>query len=179
MKRKYADRPNWTRVVEKRFNLTYIENKELNGYLSITHIDKVREHLIVGVAEKEVCLAADGFIWTQYFPKDRNFAVTSMFNEKHEVIQMYVDICCGNKINCTGMPYYDDLYLDVVLLPTGEILLLDEDELIEALEDNDITKEQYDLAYFEANNLIEYISQNKSELLNMSKRYLEFMISLD
>ncbi|MCM1988229.1 DUF402 domain-containing protein [Oceanirhabdus seepicola] len=179
MKRKYADRPNWTRVLEKRFNITHIENKELNGYLSITHIDKVREPLIIDVGGKRLCLANDGFIWTQYFPKDKNYALTTMFNEKHEIVQLYFDICTGNKINPSGIPYYDDLYLDVVLLPTGEILLLDEDELKEALEDNDITKEQYDLAYFEANNLIEQISENKIELLNMCKRYLEFMISLD
>lgn len=177
MKRTYADRPNWTRVLEKRFNITHIENKELNGYLSITHIDKVREPLIIDVGGKNLCLANEGHIWTQYFPKGSNYALTTMFNEKHEIIQLYFDICCGNKVNSSGMPYYDDLYLDVVLVPTGEILLLDEDELEQALEENDITKAQYDFAYLEVNNLIEYISDNKNELLKMSNRYLDFMLS--
>ncbi|WBW95574.1 DUF402 domain-containing protein [Oceanirhabdus sp. W0125-5] len=177
MKRKYADRRNWTRVIEKRFNLIYIENIELNGYLSITYIDKVKEPLIVGVQEKELCLADEGYIWTQYFPKDKNYAVTMMFNEKHELIQMYFDICTGNKLSESGILYYDDLYLDVVLLSSGEILLFDEDELEEALEKNDITKEQYDLAYLEANNIMEYAKKNKKELIGISDKYLKYMLS--
>jgi len=29
MKRTFADRPDWTRVVERRFNLTYIEKRRI------------------------------------------------------------------------------------------------------------------------------------------------------
>ena len=48
------------------------------------------------------------------------------------------------------MPYLEDLYLDIVLLPTGEIVLLDGDELIEALAKQVITQQEYDSAYSEA-----------------------------
>lgn len=178
MKRTFADRPNWTRIIERRFKLTYVEEKEFKGYVSIIYIDKVKEPLVIEVAGRYVCLANDGFIWIQHFPKDCNYALTTMINEKHEVIQWYFDICNGNKINFSGIPYYDDLYLDVVLLPTGEILLLDEDELEEALKENDITKEQYELAYFEAEKLIYNIQKNKEVLLINSEWYLEHMLSL-
>lgn len=108
-----------------------------------------------------------------------NYTLTTMLNEKHEVVQWYFDICSGNKINDLGIPYYDDLYLDVVLLPTGEILLLDEDELEKALEENDITKEQYELAYFEAKKLIHNIQENKELIPLNSKWYLQYMESVD
>jgi predicted RNA-binding protein associated with RNAse of E/G family len=101
-----------------------------------------------------------------------------MFDEKHEVVQLYFDICNGNMLSPSGMPYYDDLYLDVALLPTGEILLLDEDELKQALLDNEITKEQYELAASEATNLIKYIRDNRDELLSKSRSCLAYMISL-
>lgn len=179
MKRTFADRPNWTRLIEKRFNLKYIEEKEFKGYVSIIYIDKVREPLVLEVAGENLCLVNDGFIWIQHFPKDSNYALTTMFNEKHEVIQWYFDICNGNKINSLGIPYYDDLYLDVVLLPTGEILLLDEDELEQALKDTDITEAQYELAYFEAQKLIDNIQKNKEVLPRYSKWYLQHMVSLD
>lgn len=178
MKRTFADRPSWTRVIEKRFRLTYIEEKEFEGYLSIIYIDKVREPLVIKTAGKNIYLANDGFIWMQHFPKDCNYALTTMFNEKHEVVQWYFDICNGNKINSLGIPYYDDLYLDVVLLPNGEILLLDEDELEQALKDNEITKEQYELAYFETQNIINNIKNNKEVLPLNGERYLKHMESL-
>jgi uncharacterized protein len=178
MKRKFADRPDWTRVIERRFNLTYLDNKEIQGYLSITYIDKVNEPLVLDVAYRNLCLADNGYIWTQYFPKDLNYSLTTMFNERQRIIQLYFDVCNGNMVSPSGMPYYDDLYLDVVLLPTGEVLLFDEDELEQALESNDITKEQYDLAYFEAKKLIKYLENNKSELLRLSKKYLDYMIAL-
>lgn len=38
------------------------------------------------------------------------------------------------------MPYFDDLYLDVVLLPSGDMYLLDEDELEEAYANGNISK---------------------------------------
>ncbi|WIV11553.1 DUF402 domain-containing protein [Proteiniborus sp. MB09-C3] len=178
MKRTYADRPNWTRVVEKRFMLAYIKDKDYTGYMAIIYLDKVCEPLFVGEGEKKLCLANDGFIWTQYFPKDRNYALTTQFDEKQEIIQLYFDICDGNKISSSGIPYYDDLYLDVVLLPSGEVLLLDEDELKQALEDKVISKEKYDLAYNEAKVLIDYIENNKNWLLNSNINYLKYMVTL-
>jgi uncharacterized protein len=178
MKRTFADRPNWTRLIEKRFKLIYIEEKEFKGHVSIIHIDKVREPLVLEVAGENLCLVNNGFIWIQHFPKDCNYALTTMFDEKHEVVQWYFDICTGNKINSLGIPYYDDLYLDVVLMPTGEIILLDENELEQALKENDITKTQYELAYFEAQKLIHIIQKNKELLPLNSIWYLQHMVSL-
>lgn len=178
MKRTYADRPNWTRLTKKRFKLTYIEEKSFKGYLSVIYIDKVNEALVLEVAGKKLCLANDGFIWMQHFPENCNYALTTMFNEKYEVVQWYYDVCCGNKISSLGIPYYDDLYLDIVHLPTGEIFLLDEDEIQQALKDNDITESQYELAYHEAQKLIDNIQKNKDILPLNSKRYLQHMLSL-
>jgi predicted RNA-binding protein associated with RNAse of E/G family len=178
MKRTFADRPSWTRIIEKRFRLTYIEEKDFKGYVSIIYIDKVSEPLIIEAAGENLCLVNDGFIWIQHFPKDCNYALTTMFNEKYEVVQWYFDICNGNKINSLGIPYYDDLYLDVVLLPTGQILLLDEDELEQALNDNDITKEQYELSYLEAQNIIHNIQNSKEVLPLNSEWYLKHMKTL-
>ena len=45
-----------------------------------------------------------------------------------------------------GVPYFDDLYLDLVIYPDGTILTNDMDELEKALAKKDITREQYDLA---------------------------------
>lgn len=53
------------------------------------------------------------------------------------------------------------------------MILLDEDELQQALEDNDITKDQYELAYREAQMIMKTIQDNRKLLPLNSKWYLE------
>jgi predicted RNA-binding protein associated with RNAse of E/G family len=178
MKRTYADRPNWSRVIEKRFNLDYIDDGDFKGFLSIICIDKVREPLVLSVSNNRLCLIDDGYIWTQHFPIESKYALTTMFNKEQEVVQWYFDICNGNKINDIGIPYYDDLYLDVVVLPSGEIIMPDEDELNDAFKNNEISIEEYNLAYYEAEKLINSIKSGKTNLLKNTKAYLNHMLSL-
>lgn len=178
MKRTYADRPNWSRVIEKRFNLDYIDDGEFRGFLSIIFIDKVREPLVLGESDNRLCIVDDGYIWIQYFPIELKYALTTMFNKEQEVVQWYFDICNGNKVNDIGIPYYDDLYLDVVVLPSGEIILLDENELNDAFKNNMLSYILLCLSYYEAEKLIDNIKSGKINLLKITKHYLNHMLSL-
>ena len=76
----------------------------------------------------------------------------------------------------------EDLYVDVVYTNKNEIIILDEDELEEALEDNEISKEEYDIVNktkeeliellsdkTKADNLIKYCSNNLERLLPKAK----------
>ncbi|MFL0252390.1 hypothetical protein ACJDT4_18430 [Clostridium neuense] len=56
MKRTFANRPNWTRLINKRFKLKYIEQKEFKGYVSIIYADNVREPLGVKAGNKKLCV---------------------------------------------------------------------------------------------------------------------------
>ena len=71
--------------------------------------------------------------------------------------------------------YEDDLYLDVVVNPEGEIILLDEDELKEALDRLEISKEDYNMAYNEDNMLMNKLKGNKCELEAFTNKYLNEM----
>lgn len=42
-----------------------------------------------------------------------------------------------------GAPYFDDLYLDLVVYPDGTVIVDDMDELEEALLEKGITQEQF------------------------------------
>ena len=61
-------------------------------------------------------------------------------------MQYYIDVAKEYEIDDRGLPYFDDLYLDVVLLPNGKMYILDEDELEDAYKSGDVTKE-YELAW--------------------------------
>lgn len=77
------------------------------------------------------------------------------------------------------MPYEDDLYLDVVVTPKGDIILLDEDELKEAFERMEITKKEYDEAYQEAKKLMDELKREKDSLQKFTDKYLEIMLGDD
>ena len=63
-------------------------------------------------------------------------------------MQYYIDVAKEYEIDDCGLPYFDDLYLDVVLLPNGKMYVLDEDELEDAYKSGDVTKEEYELAWY-------------------------------
>ena len=73
----------------------------------------------------------------------------------------------------------DTQYLDVILRPDGKILLLDEDELKSALEESKITKEDFDLAYFEANKLMKLLDGKENKLKDFTDKFLNYFLSLE
>jgi predicted RNA-binding protein associated with RNAse of E/G family len=179
MDRKYADRPDWSRVLKKSFKLDYICEKEFSGYVSAIYIDKVKAPLIKNIFGKEYCIVDDGYTWLQYLPTNGNYSITTMFNKNKEIVQWYFDIIKHQGVDDRSIPFFDDLYLDVVVLPSSEILLLDEDELKDALDKNEITKGDYDLAYKEAKMLMEGIALDIDNLNILSNRYLDYLDNRD
>ncbi|ERI95087.1 hypothetical protein HMPREF1982_00485 [Clostridiales bacterium oral taxon 876 str. F0540] len=176
VERKFLDRPNWRRVLRKRFYYTYIEDESFCGYIAAVFIDKTREPLIKNMLGRDFCLAKEGYVWLECLPKGGRYCLTTMINEKQEIVQWYFDIIRESGVNNRGIPYFDDMYLDVVVLPPDNILLLDEDELEEALDNKDITKEDYEMAYNEAKRIMEDIDVEK--LTSFSKKYFEIIKSL-
>ncbi|MCI0765656.1 DUF402 domain-containing protein [Bacillus sp. TL12] len=157
MKRKYGDGSTWERLIEKTYEVKTIEQ----GMLGVLCMQKVKEPSYKQYNNQKLCIVNDGYIWVQYFISDKNFAITAMLNEKKELVQYYIDVAKKYKIDERGMPYFDDLYLDVVLLPNGDVYLLDEDELEEAYIDGAISKEEYNEAWDTAKWLIEVIGKDK------------------
>lgn len=61
-------------------------------------------------------------------------------------------ICLYNGIE-NDIPWMDDLFLEIVLLPSREIIVKDENELADALSNGIFDKQLYDLAWNEVKNL--------------------------
>jgi predicted RNA-binding protein associated with RNAse of E/G family len=103
----------------------------------------------------------------QHFPQGEHFTLTTMFDEQGKVIQWYIDICLRHGVTENNIPWLDDLFLDIVVFPTGEIKLLDFDELKSALAVDEISKHEYDLAVLESEKLMSKISENKFALFDL------------
>ena len=79
-------------------------------------------------------------------PQNDWYCITAMMDENGDIILWYIDMIASQGIDVDGVPYFDDLYLDLVVYPDGTIIVDDMDELEEALSKKDITQAQFNLA---------------------------------
>ncbi|OPA74803.1 hypothetical protein BVG16_23345 [Paenibacillus selenitireducens] len=181
MKRKFSDRANWRRIISKNFVSKYQEKPDFTGFVTLYTIQRLRDPLWKEYGGTKLCLADTGYSWLQYFPQGEHFIVTAMFDDKHRIVQWYIDICKSQGVTEQGVPWFDDLFLDIVVLPSGAVYLMDEDELDDALLDGDITQEDYELATDTARHLLRMITAHLFPYFVMSERDLrdEFGIVQD
>ncbi|WP_318653409.1 DUF402 domain-containing protein [Paenibacillus rhizovicinus] len=173
MKRKYGDRADWRRVVERRYAQAYLETENFKGHVTLLELGKVTEPLWVDYAGTKVCIANDGYTWLQQFPIGLHHAVTTMFDEKGQIVQWYVDICYRNGISAENVPWMDDLFVDIVVLPSGEVVHKDADELEDALASGMIDRSLYLLAKAEEERLHALIENGSFQLLGLAAAHRE------
>ena len=174
MIRKYIARSQWERIKSSKCIIINTYQERFNGYASAIFVEEVHEKLVCKLDSREFCLVDDGYAWIQRLPINKNWSVTTMFDDRSNIIQWYFDVTKQNSVDENGQPFYDDLYLDVVVFPSGEVVLFDEDELKEALDSGDITQADYDLAYNEAKNIMNSMAKDIDFLTNMSNNDLDF-----
>ncbi|MCR5664709.1 MAG: DUF402 domain-containing protein, partial [Oscillospiraceae bacterium] len=68
------------------------------------------------------------------------------FDDRGTLIEWYFDIAKSIGIE-NGIPFEDDLYLDMAIMPDGEKIILDEDELLAARNEGIISQDDLDGAY--------------------------------
>ncbi|GIN37318.1 hypothetical protein J19TS1_02670 [Heyndrickxia oleronia] len=175
LKRKFGDRLGWKRITEREYIQTFVQTETFEGYLSFLKMIKVTEPLYINYGEKMLCIADNGYSWLQQFPKDKHHAVTTMFNDSGEIIQWYIDICIQNGVE-NGRPFWDDLYLDLIVLPSGEMIQQDADELEGALASGIIDKYVYNLAWNEAKEIVEQIKEGNFSSLHLAKEYRDYIL---
>jgi len=171
MKRKFSDRANWRRITSKSYQSLYLTGDEFTGYVTLYLIHQLRDPLWKEYNGTRLCLADNGYSWLQHFPKNEHYVVTTMFDAKQHVVQWYIDICKSQGVTDQGVPWFDDLFLDIIVLPSGEVFLLDEDELLEAYEQGAISNDDYRMAKAEAAKVLETIRRNEFNFLQMSVRH--------
>lgn len=75
-----------------------------------------------------------------------NYVLTIMFDSNNNLIQLYFDISYNISLE-NDIPYEDDLYLDMIITKEEKELILDEDELFNALNKGKITQKDVNNAY--------------------------------
>ncbi len=172
MERRPANRLNWQRILERRFDVVYLQSPTFTGYVTRLLLDQVSEPLQKELRGHRYCLADSGYCWLQHFPEGSHHTVTTMVDATGVVVQWYIDICASHGVDADGIPWFEDLYLDIVVLPSREAMLLDADELDAALVEGKITETQYHLAWEEVRSLLLGIANGTMPLLDLAVEHL-------
>lgn len=150
-----------------------VDEKLFKGDIVYYDFKDVNRKLMVN--SEGICILDSNYKWLEFYDYRSRVKLTAMYDEKNEIVQWYFDI--ARKVGKeNGVPYEDDLYLDVVVTKYREILLLNEDELKEAYEKREMTKEEYDNAYSIAYNLIKKVKGNEEKLKDFTEIYLKIFL---
>ena len=74
-----------------------------------------------------------------------------------------------------GVPYIYDLYLDLVIKSNGKEVVLDEDELKEALNNRDISKDDFNMAYKTMKKIQDKYRNNLGELIELTNKLYKYL----
>ena len=169
MKRRYADRRNNNDILKKEIIIKEVKEDYFEGYISYLHIIKARNKWYFD--EEQRCVLDDGYVWFNIYPIGKNYCINAMMDSNLNVKEWYFDVSKNIGID-EGVPYEDDLYLDVVIIPDGRIHVLDEDEIQLAFKNEKITKEEYDLAYQVKDYILEEYGNNIDKLMDLTNNLL-------
>ena len=143
---------------------------EENYYISVKKLISVREKFIINSG---LCVMDDGYYIFEVVPKNYNYAMRLFLDDNKRPLEYYFDICKNNRIDTISkVPCYDDLYLDITYLD-GKINILDENELLEAYENGDIVRDDFELVYNMRDKLLEELKNNSNELMNID--YIKYL----
>ncbi len=94
-----------------------------------------------------------GMVWLQLIPEGAHHVITAKFLPESRTVEgicyekavavWYVDVIDGWGCDPDGVAYFDDLYLDVVFDPEGDVVIDDRDELDAAYRSGELSEEQY------------------------------------
>lgn len=165
MARRFADRKGWERLLDRRFEVARVDRPGFHGSVTLLRIERVTAPLVVPLKGTEYRLVDAGFRWLQHFPDGAHHTLTTLLDERGEVVQWYFDVVSAMGTDERGVPWWDDLYLDVVVLPDRTVHLLDEGELDAARTEGEITGTLHALAHEEAAGIMRAVRERKMPLL--------------
>lgn len=172
LKKRYADRHVGRKANKSKQKVMSVNEKYFTGDIYFYDFIEVKEKIVIPNGK---CIMDNNYKWLEFYDYNSKVKLTAIYDENNEIIEWYFDIAreIGKE---KDVPYEDDLYLDVVVTPTGEVILLDEEELKNALNRMEITNKEYEDTYKEANQLMDRLSNKKEELQEFTDKYLNDML---
>lgn len=179
MKRIFADRNPWPRILARRFYRTHLETADFAGTVTLLCLDAVREPLWKPFQGELVCIVDEGFSWLHQFPTGAAYTVTTMFDRQGRVVQWYIDICAQHGLDSRGIPWLDDLYVDVIVAPDGALEMRDVEELEQAVQHGLIDHQTAAWARSVAGEVCEQVRSGRLVELQLSEAHRQLLLTPD
>ena len=176
MKRCRLSYDEWKCITSKVMHGKRIKTEFLTGYIGLIDVREVSEPQIWKFNGQDIVVCDRGIKWLSILPENDWYCITAMMNENGEILLWYIDMIAAQGIDIDGVPYFDDLYLDLVVYPDGTIIVDDMDELEEALDKHDITQAQFDLAIETSNKLKEGILSDIASFIEFTNRCFKMFL---
>lgn len=114
-------------------------------------------------AEGDTVIAREGYLWRTKWEVGKPYIVTKFYDTNRNLVGVYGDICRPVERDGEGFAF-DDLYLDVWYVPGQAPVILDVDELKEAVKLHYVAESEARYVYGVAKNLAERIKNNEEDL---------------
>ena len=153
----------------KDYQLAICEKKELNAFISVKQIRTIQSPFtILDPKGREVTLIDSGYHIVEFTPMGTFWNGRAFLDEERRVVEYYFDMSLQNGVE-DGIPFYDDLYLDVIYDPKEDGFLLtdDLDELDAALAEGTISKDEYKLALKTGEMILSEIRSGTNAFVNL------------
>ena len=165
-------RDDWSRITKKTINIEEIKTDYFEGKICLLIMNEVSSPLAVDSPIGKVIIADNNYKNIIIAPKNKNWWLTVMYNDKNELIESYFDITRLNNFYNDDNPFFIDMKLDVCIPNGHEPIIMDEDDLKEVLYEEMITLDEYNIAYEVANKIITQYKNHKEEYYNFIESYL-------
>ena len=163
-------RTDWTRIRAREYISRPCTLDGTPARESLIVIKDITSPFIVDGGGHPLKVVEKDYSWIQIAQKGAFWWLTAMFDEKDNLLQMYFDITAGNLFTDPENPTFRDMYLDFVLRPDSTVVKLDEDELIEALKNGEITHAEYEQTKAAAENLHAHLSHHPQEVMDRCRQ---------
>lgn len=169
MRQKFIDKIYMREVLDKEW---YLEKDEkLNGYIALKYVKEISKPLSAFSNGKKYVGLDKGYSILEYVPLDRKYNCRIFFDEINRPLCFYFDINNGSGIE-NGIPWYDDLYLDVTMecpaiTEIGYYIRLDDEfEFKMAKKEGKIDEDTYHNGYKVAIDLMQELRDQKNDIVN-------------
>lgn len=170
MKKSRLTCDEWHCITSKRFTQIRVEKEYFTGVVAGLFIDEVTTPQVWKYRGKDVVVCDKDMKWVLIMPEKEHYLITAMLNKNDEVVVWYIDIIASSALDKDGVISYEDLYLDLIVYPDGNIIVDDMDELELALKKNDISQELFDLAIKTSNSLKSNFLGDIKKIKNLTKQ---------
>jgi|GEM_PF-5885360 len=170
-------RQEWLELNDKILRVHEVNCPYFKGKVGFLIFGDKQNKVYVDTPSGRHLIADKDIVWVQLAPYDNNWWATIMFDKGANIFEAYIDI--SQNYFDEEEPYFTDYFLDITFNEDYEIVVLDQDELDKALEENVIDEKIYNLVLQTKNKLLYYLDGNVPAIKNfLEELYIQWQLSL-